>query len=81
MMASGDPTWDLSDNDTAALNAVLASHRVMLAVLKAMEWSGLNDGRGVTRVACPCCGVLKERDGKHGNWCGLDAAIAKVEGR
>lgn len=33
-MATGDETWDLSDNDQAALTTVLKSHDRLLAALK-----------------------------------------------
>jgi hypothetical protein len=34
MMADGSPTWDLSDNDTAALTALLKSHEEILEALQ-----------------------------------------------
>ena len=37
MMADGSPTWDLSDNDTAALEAVLASHAELFVALEAAK--------------------------------------------
>ena len=34
LMADGHPTWDLSDNDRAALEALLVSHDGLLKALK-----------------------------------------------
>lgn len=34
LMSRGDDSWDLSDNDQAALKAVLESHSVLLNTLK-----------------------------------------------
>ena len=36
-MATGDPTWDLSDNDMAAITAVIRSHAELLAALKCVR--------------------------------------------
>lgn len=36
LMATGDPTWDLNDDDVAAISAVLANHAALLAALKGL---------------------------------------------
>lgn len=48
MMASGDPTWDLSDNDLYALNALLAKaekYDILANALKVIcdphNWDGI----------------------------------------
>ena len=60
---------------------LLAAAPDMLAVLRDLEWSRLNDGCGVTRVQCPACFALQSRGTGHNPYCGLAAAIAKAEGR
>lgn len=52
----------------------------LLAVLRDLEWLGLNDGRGVTHRQCPACSALHSRSTGHNPYCGLAAAIAKAEG-
>lgn len=52
-----------------------------LAVLRDLEWIGMNDGRGVTHAMCPACSALKARGSGHNPYCGLAAALAKAEGR
>lgn len=44
-MATGDPTWDLSDNDIAALQAVLSDRRKLLMITKSAP-------------ACACEGTM-----------------------
>lgn len=62
--------------------ACLAEQRdALLAVLRDLEWIGMNDGRGVTHSQCPACSALKSRGSGHNHYCGLAAAIAKAEGR
>lgn len=65
-MAAGDDTWDLSDNDTAAIRAVLDSHARLLAGLQHMQ-------------TCSTCAEGSWSECLRG---GTDAAdaIAKAEG-
>lgn len=73
---------DLLPPDVAAANArLMAAAPDMLAVLRDLEWTGLNDGRGVTHLMCPACSARKSRGSGHNPYCGLAAAIAKAEGR
>lgn len=58
-----------------------AQRDALLAVLRDLEWLGLNDGRGVTHRKCPACSALQSRGAGHNPYCGLAAAIAKVEGK
>lgn len=51
----------------------------LLAVLRDLEWIGMNDGRGVTHARCPACSALKSRGSGHNPYCGLEAAIRKAE--
>lgn len=60
---------------------LIAAAPEMLAVLRDLEWLGLNDGRGVTHQQCPACSALKSRGTGHNPYCGLAAAIAKAEGK
>lgn len=59
---------------------LIAAAPDMLAVLRALEWLGMNDGRGVTNLQCPACSALRHRGTGHNPHCGLAAAIAKAEG-
>lgn len=47
-----------------------------LAVLRELEWIGMNDGRGVTYLQCPACSALKSRGTGHNPYCGLEAALS-----
>ena len=60
---------------------LIAAAPEMLAVLRDLEWSRLNDGRGVTQVQCPACFALQSRGTGHNPYCGLAAALAKAESR
>lgn len=53
----------------------------LLAVLRGLEWIGMNDGRGVTQLQCPACAALESRGSGHNQHCGLAAAVTKAEGR
>ena len=53
----------------------------LTVLLRDLEWSRLNDGRGVTQVQCPACFALQSRGTGHNAFCGLEAAISKAEGR
>lgn len=86
--ASHELAFDLATvnhggNDSEALaNAkLIAAAPDMLTVLRDLEWTGLNDGRGVTHAMCPACSALKSRGSGHNPHCGLAAAIAKAEDR
>jgi len=72
----------LSDEPIDRTNAhLIAAAPDLLAVLRDLEWSRLNDGRGVTHVQCPSCFALQSRGTGHNHYCGLAAALAKAEGR
>lgn len=62
-----------------AITELLCQRGEMLAVLRDLEWLGLNDGRGVTHRQCPACSALQSRGTGHNPYCGLAAAIAKAE--
>lgn len=72
---------DGEDGDSEANARLLAASADMLAVLRDLEWIGMNDGCGVTHAMCPACSALKSRGSGHNPYCGLAAAIAKAERR
>jgi hypothetical protein len=59
---------------------LIAAAPEMLAVLRGLEWIGMNDGCGVSHLKCPACSALQSRGTGHNHFCGLAAAIAKAQG-
>jgi hypothetical protein len=72
---------DLPREQALANARLIAAAPDMLALLRDLEWSRLNDGRGVTQVQCPACFALQSRGTGHNPYCGLVAVLAKAEGR
>lgn len=66
--------------NTEANARLIAAAPDLYAVLRDLEWIGMNDGRGVTHQQCPACSALKARGSGHNPFCGLAAALAKAEG-
>lgn len=78
LMSHGNPTWDLSDNDTAALVAILANRAALIEALKfIISFEGERDDNGTVSLKSPYSWESVARvalDIAHG-------AIAKAEGR
>ena len=76
MMIAGSPTWDLSDNDTAALSAILNEYiraesdlKEAVEALLIMEWASRDNGYPY----CPACLQSK----RHGPGCTIFDVLAK----
>ena len=75
------PPVDIASATNTPYRDIVRQRDDMLAVLRDLEWIGMNDGRGVTQLKCPACSALKSRGSGHNPYCGLAAAIAKAEDR
>jgi hypothetical protein len=66
------------DLDVEANAQLVAAAPELVQVAIDVEWAGVEDAPEGGQVAgCPRCGALK-RDGKHIDYCQLDAALRKA---